>query len=174
MLTKRTDTDKVSIEWDLTCTSAMAISLLSQSTESMIRPWFLSKTDVKGVIMGKRFILWPNTVVAGILETLIIGKIIPDGKQAHLSATVRLVPPYNLFPINQAVNWISGVLMVISWLLIVAGVVFDKELLTKIFVPLFLLTGILNLIQFTKYVVKPELTDLCKYLNNIFSKYRIQ
>lgn len=58
--------------------------------------------------------------------------------------------------------------MVFAWLGIVAGLVLGKEYLIDIFMTLFLITCVYNLIQFTKYIQKPELVDFEKHIYIIF------
>jgi hypothetical protein len=58
--------------------------------------------------------------------------------------------------------------MFIAWLISGAGMVFDRMYLTDIFGPFFMVSCLYILIQFTKYIQKPELVDFEKRFRQIF------
>jgi hypothetical protein len=163
--------EKTRIEWELNCTANEAIDILSDSVENFIRPWFMTKTNLKGFILNKKFLIWPNTLYSGPTELVLTGKIIQNGEKSYLSATARILPPFNLFPSKQAANWLSGLAMFAAWLSMVAGLILENENIVTICMPIFIVTCAYNLIQFTKYIQKPELVDLKKRFHKIFSNH---
>jgi hypothetical protein len=120
--------------------------------------------------------IWPNTLYFGSFWGLIItGKIIEGNSNAHLSAKARLLPPFNLFPVKESIMWFFDVLMVIAWILIVLGVLFEKTFIAYIFIPIFLVSLLYNGIQFMKsMMLKPELLILEKIFYNVFKQYIIE
>jgi hypothetical protein len=115
--------DKIRIEWELNCSASDALNQLSESLEFFLLPWFMTKTSVKGFIYNNKFLAWPNTFFSAPTQIILTGKITPNGKNSTLVATARLLPPFNLFPLKQSVNWISGLTMFAAWLGMVAGLV---------------------------------------------------
>lgn len=160
--------EKYKIEWDLNCSAKDALRILSESTENIIRPWFMTKTNIKGIIINNKFLIWPNTLFSAVTEIVLTGRIIQNGNNSQLIATARLLPPYNLFPSSQAANWFTGITMFIAWLCMAVGLVVGKDFLVKIFMPVFVITCVYNLIQLVKYIQKPELVDLKKHFHSIF------
>jgi hypothetical protein len=163
--------EKIKIELNLTCSANEAIKLLSESVENFILPWFMTNTSIKGFIVNNKFFLWPNTLFSTFTETVLTGQIIQNEEGAHLSATARILPPFNLFPNKQTANWIAGFTMFFAWVAIAAGMVLDQMYLTNIFGPIFMISCLYILIQFTKYIQKPELVDFEKRFRQIFKNH---
>lgn len=163
--------EKIKIELQLSCNENDAIQLLSESVENFILPWFMTKTSIKGFVVNNKFFLWPNTLFSACTETVLTGQIIQNGEGAHLSATARILPPFNLFPNKQAANWLAGITMFIAWVISAVGMVFDRMYLTDIFGPVFMISCLYILIQFTKYIQKPELVDFDRRFRQIFKNH---
>ncbi len=171
MATNRKRNEKYKIELYLDCSKEEAIKLLSMSVENFLRPWFVTKTSIKGFIAKNKFLVWPNTIFSSINEIALTGKIVQDGEGSYLSATARILPPFNFFPNKQSVNWIAGITMFIAWVASATGMILEEMYLLKIFSPIFVVSCIYIIIQFTKYIQKPELVDLEKRFRQIFNDH---
>ena len=163
--------EKIQIELNLTCSATEAIELLSESVENFILPWFMTNTSIKGFVVNNKFFLWPNTLFSTLTETVLTGQITQNKEGAYLSATARILPPFNLFPDKQAANWFAGIVMFISWVISAAGMALERMYLTDIFGPVFMVSCVYIIIQFTKYIQKPELVDFEKRFRQIFKNY---
>jgi hypothetical protein len=161
------------IELELNCSLFNAVELLSNSVENFFLPWFISKTQIRGFITGNKFLVWPNTLYSGILDIVIEGELIEKEEIKLLSATARIMPPFSWFPNRTAVNWISGTSMVHAWLGCIAAMFLRNEIILIIFGSVFAVTCIYNLIQFKKYLQKPELVDIEKRFVQIFNQHII-
>lgn len=162
---------KIQIELHLSCSANDAIKLLSESVENFILPWFMTNTSIKGFVVNNKFFLWPNTLFSTFTETVLTGQIIQNKEGSYLSATARILPPFNLFPNRQAANWLAGITMFIAWVISAAGMVLERKYLTDIFGPIFVVSCLYILIQFTKYIQKPELVDFEKRFRQIFKNH---
>jgi hypothetical protein len=171
MASNRIHNEKYQIELFLDCSEEDAIKLLSKSVENFLKPWFITKTNIKGFIVKNKFLVWPNTIFSSINEIALTGKIVQNGEGSYLSATARILPPFNLLPNKQSVNWIAGITMFIAWVASTAGMIIEEMYLPMIFGPIFMASCIYILIQFTKYIQKPELVDLGKRFRQIFKDH---
>lgn len=163
--------EKTQIKLELNCSADYAIKLLSESVDTFILPWFMTKKNIKGFVFNNKFWVWPNTIASSINETALVGKIVQYKQRSYVSATAKIIPPFNLLPNKKVVNCIAVILMVSSWMLFAAGGIFALPYLTKIFGPLFMISCVYILVQFTQFIQKPELVSLEKRFCNIFENY---
>ena len=167
------DKEKIKTELLLNCNAKHALGVLSASFDHILLPWFMSKTHIKGIIFKNKFLVWPNTIYSNITDIVVTGEIIPNDDKSKLIATARLLPPFNLFKSKQAANWFFGIVMVISWCCVAAGLFLEKTLLATIFTPILIISILYIFIQFTKYIQNPELVDLQERFNKVFKNYII-
>ena len=163
--------EKIQIGLELNCSADYAIKLLSESVDTCIMPWFMTKKNIKGFVFNNKFWVWPNTIASSINETALTGKIIQYKQGAYVSASAKIIPPFNLLPNKKVVNCIAVILMVSSWMLFAAGGIFAMPYLSKIFGPLFMIACVYILIQITQFIQKPELVSLEKRFCEIFKNY---
>lgn len=166
--------EKFDIEWELNCDAQQARDLLAASVESFIRPWFVTKTNIKGFVLKDKFYIWPNTVFSSPSKIMISGRICTNGTTSTLTAKARLLPPYNIFTSSPALNWASGILMFVSWTCLAIGMFAGVEWLLNIAVPVFVVTCLFNLIQLVKFVQKPELVDTVNIVHGIFKEHIVE
>ena len=171
MTTHRDKNYKFRLELNLKCSAQDAVNLLDQTVESPIRPWFMTKTSMKGFVHEDGFLVWPNTIFSGLTDIVVTGKISPVGDRSKLSAYARILPPFRWFPSTQILNWISGLTMVGAWVGMVVSVVTVNHHLIKLFGPLFAITCVFNLLQLVKFIQKPELVDMKNRFQTIFAHH---
>jgi len=56
MASRLKNKEKIEIEYVLNCNADYAIKILSESVENIIRPWFMTKTSIKGIIFNNKFL----------------------------------------------------------------------------------------------------------------------
>lgn len=159
------------MELVLDCSAKEAVDLLEQSVENPIRPWFMTKTSIKGFVYEGGFLIWPNTVFSGLTDIVVTGKISSNGERSKLSAYARILPPYRWFHSSFAINFISGLTMVVAWVGALISLITDNHHLLIIFGPLFMVTCSFNLIQTFKFIQKPELVDMRNRFRTIFANH---
>lgn len=159
------------INWNLKCSHEEALSVLSNSVENVLLPWFFSKTNIKGFVINSKFYIWPNTLYSGISDICIVGKIEQSNSICNLTAKSKILPPFNLFKQNNKMNWLVGIIMIFSWLLLSFSLITENSTLETASFCLFIPSAIYILIQFNKYIQKPELIDLEKRLKEVFNNY---
>jgi hypothetical protein len=162
---------KITIDLKLNCSQQEASDLLAQSVENIFLPWFMSRTNIKGIVSNSSFHIWPNTLYSGISDIGITGRIIPDENHCKIEAFSRILPPFSYFKQSISLNWLVGFIMVASWLAVVVAMVTDNIKLLSFSMYLLVPSIAFVFLQFTKYIQAPELIDIEKKITKIFEQY---